>query len=137
MWKRFAKGSLKVLSRSLGGPILRDRLWFYGSVNLPSITTTDRVNNLGTFPDEERETEEFFGKLTANPLSRHFLNLSARSRDVTTSNSIGASTFANASPTIATEDSTDYLLGTFSWIWTNRFSLEKRRIEDWPSGTPM
>jgi carboxypeptidase family protein/TonB-dependent receptor-like protein len=111
------KRDRELIAGALGGPVLRDRLWFYGSVNLPNVTTTERVNNLGTFPDEERETDEFFAKLTANPLQSHFLALSARSRDTTTGNSIGSSTFANASPSIATNDSTDYLLGTFSWVW--------------------
>ena len=32
---------------SLGGPIVRDRFWFYGSASLPRQTTTDRRNNLG------------------------------------------------------------------------------------------
>ena len=111
------KRDRELIAGALGGPIVRDRFWFYGSVNLPTITTTERVNNLGAYPDEERETDEYFGKITANPLQSHFFSLSARSRDTTTKNQIGASTFANASPTIATDDSTDYLLGTFSWVW--------------------
>ncbi|HSN88018.1 MAG TPA: TonB-dependent receptor, partial [Thermoanaerobaculia bacterium] len=57
----------ELIAGSLGGPILRDRLWFYGSVNMPSVTTTERRNLLGVVPDEELETDEYFGKLTANP----------------------------------------------------------------------
>jgi hypothetical protein len=102
---------------ALGGPILRDRLWFYGSANLPRVTSTDRVNNLGAVPDEDRDTEEYFAKLTANPGASHFLSLSGRSRDTTTKNSLGVANFSTSSPSIATDDSTDYLLGTFSWTW--------------------
>jgi carboxypeptidase family protein len=119
----------ELIAGSLGGPILRDRLWFYGSINLPRVTTTDRVNNLGSFPDEDRETDEFFGKITANPASSHFLALSARTRDTTTENSIGATTFANSSPTVASDDSTDYLLGNFSWVWnTSADSLAELKL---------
>jgi hypothetical protein len=107
----------ELIAGALGGPLLRDRSWFYGSANLPDVTTTERRNNLGAFPDENRETDEFFGKVTAIPLQNHFVSVSARSRDTTTASSIGAGTFANAHPSIATDDSTDYLLGTLSWIW--------------------
>ncbi len=108
---------------------MRDRLWFYGSVNLPQVTTMDRVNNLGPVPDEDRETDEFFGKLTANPVSNHFLSLSARTRDTTTENSIGATTFAFSSPSVASDDSTDYLLGNFSWVWnTSADSLAELKL---------
>ena len=41
----------------------------------------DRRNNLGAVPDREEETDEYFGKLTANPMSNHFLAASARSRE--------------------------------------------------------
>lgn len=99
---------------SLGGPISRDHVWFYASVNLPNETLLDRRNNLGVVPDREEETDEYFGKLTANPVSNHFLAASARSRETTTKNNgIGSTTH----PTAATEDSTDYLLGTLSWVW--------------------
>jgi hypothetical protein len=104
----------ELIAGSLGGPILRDRVWFYGSVNMPSVTTTERRNNLGGVPDEELETDEYFGKITANPLPSHFLSASLRSRDSTTSN---ANITANVSPTASSNDSTDYLLGTAGWIW--------------------
>jgi hypothetical protein len=112
-----AKRDRQTLAGALGGPILHDQLWFYGSVNLPSVDTIDRRNNLGSFPDEEKDTDEYFAKITANPRPSQFLTLSGRSRDTTTDNSIGSSTFANSSPSVATNDSTDYLLGTFNWVW--------------------
>ncbi len=35
------------LGASIGGPIVRDRLWYYGSASFPGETMTDRRNNLG------------------------------------------------------------------------------------------
>jgi hypothetical protein len=103
-----------LIAGSLGGPIVEDRFWFYGSVNMPTVTTTDRRNNTGPTPDEELETDEYFGKLTANPLANHFLAASVRSRDSETAN---AGLTANVHPGAGRNDSTEYLLGTFSWIW--------------------
>ncbi len=103
-----------LIAGSLGGRIVRDRFWFYGSVNLPATTTTDRRNNLGAVPDQDLETQELFGKLTAQPGSTHLLNLAIRSRDTDTEN---AGIGVNTHPSVATTDSTDYLLGTFSWVW--------------------
>lgn len=127
-----------LIAGSLGGPILRDRLWFYGSVNLPTRTTTERRNNTGAIPDEKLDTQEFFGKLTANPGQSHFLNLSARSRDTETEN---ANLTSNNHPNVATEDSTDYLLGTFSWVWNltaDSFTeLKLNHNEENNSSTPI
>ena len=99
---------------ALGGPIVHDRLWYYGSASFPSETTTDRVNNLGPVPDRELKTEEFFLKLTSNPASAHSLFAAVRSRDTTTDL---ANVGASAHPSVATNDSTDYLLGTLGWTW--------------------
>jgi hypothetical protein len=103
-----------LLAGALGGPILRDKFWFYGSVSMPTDNLVDRTNNLGNVPDREEETDEYFGKVTANPLSNHFLAASVRSRDTTVHNSgIGI----NTHPSVATTDSTDYLLATLDWTW--------------------
>jgi hypothetical protein len=99
---------------ALGGPIVRDRLWYYGSASFPSETTTDRVNNLGPVPDRELKTEEYFLKLTSNPASAHSLFAALRSRDTTTDL---ANVGASSHPSVATNDSTDYLLGTLGWTW--------------------
>jgi len=99
---------------AIGGPILHDRLWFYGSASRPEINTTDRRNTLGLVPDEDLITKEYFGKLTANPSPSHFINASLRSRKRTDEN---AGITANASPTTGSTDTRDYLLGTASWTW--------------------
>jgi hypothetical protein len=103
-----------VASASLGGPIVRDRLWFYGSASLPRQTTTDRRNNLGTVPDSTLNTDEYFGKLSANPFENQLLYASFRTRKTTNGDANITSTSA---PSVGTNDSTDYKLGTFGWTW--------------------
>lgn len=100
---------------ALGGPILRDRLWFYGSASFPSRETTDRRNTLGRVPDSKLSTDEYFGKLTSNPTQDQLLSFGVRSRETTDEN---AGIDSNWHPSTARNDSTDYLLGTFDWTWT-------------------
>jgi hypothetical protein len=99
---------------SLGGPIIHDRLWYYGSASFPNETTTDRVNGLGNVPDRKLQTEEYFLKLNSNPASAHSLFAALRSRDTTTDN---ANISSNVQPGAGSDDSTDYLLGTVGWTW--------------------
>jgi hypothetical protein len=100
---------------ALGGPLLRDRVWFYGSASFPAVTTTERRNNLGAVPDEELSTDEYFLKLTANPTSSHYLSLAGRTRDSSTEN---AGITANLFPGVGSTDSTDYTIGTATWTWS-------------------
>ncbi|MFL6258115.1 MAG: TonB-dependent receptor domain-containing protein [Thermoanaerobaculia bacterium] len=99
---------------ALGGPIVHDRLWFYGSASRPSSTLTDRRNNLGSIPDQKTTTEEYFGKLTLNPSSNHFINASLRSRDTSFD---GVNITSTSAPSVGTNDAKKYLLGTASWTW--------------------
>ena len=100
---------------SLGGPLVRDHFWFYGSASRPSNTTTDRHNNLGSVPDEKLVTKEYFAKLTANPSEQHFLTFGLRRRDRTDDN---ANVTSVASPTVGSNDFTNVTLGTLTWTWT-------------------
>jgi carboxypeptidase family protein/TonB-dependent receptor-like protein len=108
-----------ILSASLGGPIVRDRLWFFGSASLPRQTTTDRRNNLGAVPDSSLDTDEYFGKISANPFENHLLAASWRTRKTTNGNANITSTSA---PSVGTNDSTKYRLGTFGWTWNTTAS---------------
>lgn len=65
----------------LGGPVLRDRLFFYGSARHSREVKWDRFNKVGTaLPDEIRTGPELFGKLTYAPTPRHQLVGSVRHR---------------------------------------------------------
>lgn len=126
------------IGAALGGPILRDRVWFYGSASFPELTTTDRRNNLGAVPDRVEETDEYFLKLTAQPSESIYLSGAVRTRDTETANS---GILASTHPSVATTDTTEYLIATAlgTWNLTPRSFLEGRlnRNDEDNSGVPI
>ena len=87
------------LNASVGGPVLKDRLYFYGSYYRPTITKDNQANLYGDLPGYESTRNEGFGKVTFTPTSSILLNASYRdSKRVET----GAQFLANASSTTGT-----------------------------------
>jgi len=102
-------------SVGLGGPILKDKLFWYVSGNLPYSKTTGRINNLGPVPDSKTTSREFFGKITANPHKAHTISLSVRNNSYTSVNSgIGV----NDHPSVASDDKGLNRIIYGSWVWT-------------------
>jgi len=62
----------------IGGPILRDRLFFYGSYYRPTRSRQNRANLYGELPDYKSTRNEEFGKLTFTPTTALLLNGSYR-----------------------------------------------------------
>jgi hypothetical protein len=67
-------------SYAIGGPLLRDQLFFYTSGQLQKVSTSGRVNNLGPVPDSKTTTQEYFGKITWAPAKSQFVNVGYRAR---------------------------------------------------------
>jgi hypothetical protein len=87
------------LNASLGGPILKDRLYLYGSYYRPTRTRSNAANLYGSLPGYDSSRNEGFGKLTFTPAKSILLNASYReSKRVET----GAQFDANASATTGT-----------------------------------
>jgi len=110
---------------SLGGPILRDHVFFYGSANFFRLTEKERVNRIGKQPDAESDTDEYFLKLTVNPVSSHLIDASFRYRDIDSTNSgIGSDSAASVGQSGETKDR----VGVLSWLWTAspRLTLEAK-----------
>ncbi|NTU51597.1 MAG: TonB-dependent receptor, partial [Candidatus Aminicenantes bacterium] len=99
----------------VGGPLIKDRLFWYVSGNLPYSRTSGRVNNLGAVPNARTTSREFFGKVTANPFKAHLFSLSVRNNDYTSTNGgVGV----NDAPSVAVNgEGSDWIIFG-SWVWT-------------------
>lgn len=107
------------ITLGLGGPVVREMLFFYGSYYRPTVTRDNGTNAYGAVPKFESTRDEGFGKLTFTPTSNILLNGSYRGSSRTGENaSIGS--FATAST--STNDVSDQTIGILeaSWIISNR-----------------
>ncbi|HOE13647.1 MAG TPA: TonB-dependent receptor [Candidatus Saccharicenans sp.] len=102
-------------SIGLGGPILKDKVWWYVSANLPYSKTTGRINNLGPVPDAKNTATELFAKITANPWRSHLFAVSIRNNDYTEKN---AGIGVNDHPSVAVNGDGLSRIIYASWVWT-------------------
>jgi carboxypeptidase family protein len=97
----------------LGGPVIRNRVFFYGSARYFRDTKWDRVNKVSTpLPDEVRTGRELYGKLTATPSMSHQLTVSYRHRPNRNDNAGISSDFA---PSVATSTDNGSRIATAEW----------------------
>lgn len=110
------------LTASAGGPIVGDRLFFYGSYYRPTIGRENSSNAYGEVPDYESERDELFGKLTFTPSSNVLLHGSYRDSSRTGENvSVGGFEAASAALNEESEQTIAILEG--SWVITDRSFL--------------
>jgi hypothetical protein len=100
---------------SLGGPIIKDKIWFYTSANIPRSTTTGRINNLGPVPNANSIENELFFKLSANPHPNHLITASIRNNDYDDKN-IGVG--VNDHPDVSITGNGLSRIIYLSWAWT-------------------
>jgi hypothetical protein len=97
----------------IGGPILQDRIFFYGSARYSRKTKWGRSNKVATpLPDEVRSGPELFAKLTATASAAHQLTLSYRHRPSHVENAGITSDFA---PSVATTTDNGSRVATAEW----------------------
>jgi hypothetical protein len=112
----------------LGGPIMKDHIFFYGSARYSRETKWDRVNKVATpLPDEIRTGPEFYGKVTATPTMSHQLSVSYRHRPSHVDNAGIGSDWA---PGAATTTDNGSRIATAEWahFMTARSSFDVRYL---------
>jgi hypothetical protein len=107
---------------NVGGPLVKERLFFYGSYYRPTIAGSGSENKYGPTPDYKSTRNEGFLKLTATPLSSILLNGSFR-RSVR--NEEAASIGLREAPTASAGNRATLRIGTFegSWVINNQSYL--------------
>ncbi len=122
----------------IGGPIARERLFFYGSYYRPTTNRGNRSNLYGAVPDLDSTRDELFGKLTFSPTSSVLFNASYRDSDrdnsgegiIADTYDGSVSTGSDATLTIATLEG--------SWVVSNNsyLSFKLTDYENENSGQP-
>jgi hypothetical protein len=123
----------------LGGPIVKDKVFFYASAQYYRDNRPDRVNKFGTaLPDARRTGEEYYGKITSTPSPKHLIAASYRYRPNETE---GSNTGPSTSPTVAWTDKVRAQIVTGSWSFfaTSRttFDLKYLYMQDKNSSDPV
>ncbi len=118
---------------SAGGPLVRDRLFFYGSYYRPTAERNNTANAYGSVPNFESTRDEYFGKLSYTPLPNVSINGSYRdsSRDNETT-SVGA--FAAASTAQGEKATLGIAIGEGSWIINDK-SFANFKLTDFTNET--
>ncbi|MCF6220637.1 MAG: carboxypeptidase regulatory-like domain-containing protein [Robiginitomaculum sp.] len=110
------------ITANLGGPVIKDKLFLYGSYFRPTITRENASNAYGVVPDFKSERNEYFGKVTFAPFDGVLLDASYRTSDRTgTTENVGG--FAAASTATSSTASQDIIIAEGSWVINDKSSL--------------
>jgi hypothetical protein len=125
------------LTANLGGPVVKDTLYFYASYYRPTQSRDNRSNLYGELPDYESTRNEYFGKLTFTPTKTLLFNASYRDSKRDTKSDLFAS---NASTTTGTGDESRLKIftGDGSWVISpsSFLTFKYTHFANLTSGTP-
>jgi hypothetical protein len=108
---------------NIGGPAIKDRLFFYGSYYKPTRTRDNRSNAYGEVSDFEDERDEIFGKFTFTPSNGLLLNASIRTSDREQSGT-GVGTFETNSRSEGSDVTQDIAILEGTWVLSNNSFLD-------------
>jgi len=100
---------------SLSGPIIKEKLYFYGSYYRPTVTRDNRSNAYGEVPSFKSVRNEYFAKLTYAPTDYLLFDASYRNSKNTAENE-GVDAFEAASASEGSETKLQIGIIEGSWI---------------------
>lgn len=112
----------------VGGPLMKDKLFWYGSARYFKETRWDRITKLNDpLPDEKRTGRELYGKLTASPTPKHIVNVSYRDRPNDVENAgLGSSTQASAG--YSADNSSRVATASWGFFMTDRSFIDVKYL---------
>lgn len=114
---------------NIGGPLLKDTLFFFGSANFLRQMQKDRSNNLfpttGSIPDYNLNINEYFGKVTATPMSNLLADASYRYQGNTQTN-VGIGANSAPSTGYGAKDTNRIIVGSVFLTVNQNLSLEAK-----------
>lgn len=119
---------------SLGGPVIRDRLFFYTSWYHPTVERSNRSNPYGEVPNFKSERDELFGKLSWSVTNNLLLHASYRDSQRDENGSVSLDVPVAGST--ASGDEAQLAVGIFegSWVLSSR-SLANFKYTDYELDT--
>lgn len=103
------------ITANVGGPIVADRLFFYGSYYRPESERENQANLYGELPKFTSERDEYFGKLTYTPLQSLLINASYRDSHRVDTSGDAFGSFRTGTTGTGTE--TKLQIGTLETSW--------------------
>ncbi len=119
---------------SLGGPVLREHLFFYGSYYRPTVERDNASNAYGAVTGFESDRDEFFGKLSFQPTSSILVNGSYRDSEREDRQPAGASASRPASTSLGDEAALGIATLEGSWV-INQSSFLSFKYTDFENET--
>lgn len=118
---------------SFGGPLVRERLYFYLSYYRPTVERDNRSNVYGEVPNFDSERNEYFGKFTITPTDSLLMHLSYRDSE---RDAFGASVGGTAAASTSTGEAATLRIGIAegSWVLGNS-SFASFRLTDFENKT--
>ena len=99
---------------NFGGPVLKNKLFFYASYYAPNVGRELRANDYGPLPDYDSNRDEGYGKVTYTPFSSVLINGSFRSSHRLDSSDLFAS---NAAASTGTGSESWLKIGAIDGSW--------------------
>jgi hypothetical protein len=124
------------ITANVGGPLIRDRLYFYASMYRPERSRANSENAYGSVGDFESVRDEYFGKLTFSATDDILLDLSYRTSDREEDNaSIGGTDAPTTS--LGGEATQDMLIFEGLWNIGDDAALSVRYVDWEESGSSV